>query len=315
MNKNSYVTKVTKEQIIKLEEILRNSSWELSELPHAYWKAKSAKCNIVAYNSGKLVVQGKGTEDFVLFILEPRITGVAQFGYEDVSEPKAEDIIDPILIPLPHAGIDESGKGDFFGHLTIACAFVDEDTGDKLLNIGVQDSKNIKSDKKMIKLSLDIKKILKNKFAIVAIGPEAYNKMYYNFANLNKLLAWGHARALENLLDKVPQCKNVLADKFGNERLIKNALMEKGKKINLVQKTKAERDVAVAAASILARAEFVRRLNMSEKKLDDIKLYKGCSKKVEGAAKEIVKKYGKEELDKFVKVHFKTYDKILAECE
>ncbi len=313
MSKNSHVTTVTEEQIIKLSEILKTSCWELTNAPHAHWKAKSSNCNIIAYNSGKLVVQGKGTEEFVLFILEPRITGIAQFGYEEeLGLTKPDEIVDPILIPLPHAGIDESGKGDFFGHLTIACAFVDEEAGDKLLNMGVQDSKNIKSDKKIIKISLDIKKVLKNKFAIVAIGPEAYNKMYYNFSNLNKLLAWGHARALENLLEKVPNCKSVLADKFGNERLIKNALMEKGKKLKLVQQTKAERDIAVAAASILARAEFVRRMNMLEKQLDDIKLYKGCSAKVEEAAKKIVRKYGKNELTKYVKIHFKTYNKILG---
>ena len=175
--------------------------------------------------------------------------------------------------------------------------------------IGVKDSKAIKSDKKIAEIAKKIKSIIPNNYSIVAIGPEAYNRLYEKMANLNKLLAWGHARALENLLDKVPSCTEVIADKFGNERLIKNALMNKGKTVTLIQITKGERDIAVAAASILARNEFVERMDKLSSACQT-QLPKGASLAVEQVATEIAKSAGLQKLESLVKKHFKTFDKI-----
>ncbi len=204
-------------------------------------------------------------------------------------------------------GMDESGKGDYFGPLVIAAVFVDATTESELRLMQVRDSKKI-SDGRILELAPDIRTICPH--SVVAIGPQRYNELYRKIKNLNRLLAWGHARALENLLERV-HCELAIADQFGDERLILNALQEKGKRIRLEQRPKAESDLAVAAASIVARAEFLLRL----KRLSDevgTTLPKGASPAVELAARMIVKKHGQERLGSVAKLHFKTTQAVLA---
>ncbi|MEC4888675.1 MAG: ribonuclease HIII [Nitrospira sp.] len=208
---------------------------------------------------------------------------------------------------IERIGIDESGKGDYFGPLVIAAVFVNATTQGELALMQVRDSKKI-SDGRILEMAPDIKTICPH--SIVAIGPQKYNELYAKIKNLNRLLAWGHARALENLLDQV-SCERAIADQFGDERLILNALQDKGRKIVLEQRTKAESDIAVAAASILARAEFLLRL----KRLSDevgTTLPKGASPAVELAAKMVIKKHGKDRLETVAKLHFKTTQAVLA---
>ena len=302
----SHVTTLTDEQGKLLKKRLDEQFWTFSEIPHANWKAKREKTNIVFYKSGKLTIQGGGTEEFILFCLEPEILKKATLGYEE--EPSFDDLM-PLKPYIAHAGIDESGKGDFFGPLVIATAFVDEKASMILEQSGVKDSKLIKSDKKIQAAARAIRSALKGRYAIVTINPESYNRLYSKIGNLNKLLAWGHARSLENLLEKVPECKNVLADKFGNERLIKAALLKNGKSIQLEQKVRAESDIAVAAASILARDEFVRRIDKMGV-LYKMTIPKGASAKVIAVGKELVKQHGVDILDKTSKTHFKTTLKV-----
>ncbi len=204
-------------------------------------------------------------------------------------------------------GIDESGKGDYFGPLVIAAVFVDATTQSELALMQVRDSKNI-SDGRILEMAPDIKTICPH--SIIAIGPQKYNELYTKIKNLNRLLAWGHAKALENLLERVT-CERAIADQFGDERLILNALQEKGRKIVLEQRTKAESDLAVAAASILARADFLIRLKRLSTEVGTT-LPKGASPSVELAAKMIVKKHGRERLGTVAKLHFKTTQAVLA---
>lgn len=209
--------------------------------------------------------------------------------------------------PLERIGIDESGKGDYFGPLVIAAVFLDVTTQGELAIMEARDSKKI-SDGRILEMAPDIRTICPH--SIVAIGPQKYNELYAKIRNLNRLLAWGHARALENLLERVT-CGRAIADQFGDERFVLNALQEKGRKIALEQRTKAESDVAVAAASILARAEFLLRL----KRLSDevgTTLPKGASPAVELAARMVIKKHGRERLGSVAKLHFKTTQAVLA---
>jgi ribonuclease HIII len=301
----SYVCSLDPEQIRNLKFILSDKGWEMGEVPHAYYRAKMNKTTIVAYNSGKLTVQGKGTPDFVTFILEPEILKEVGFGYDNVDLGSGE-----VIEFQPHAGIDESGKGDFFGPLVVACVYVAEGVDVLLKELGAKDSKVIKSDKKITYIASEIRKLVGGNYSTVAIGPEAYNRTYSQIGNLNKLLAWGHSRALENLLEKAPECNDVLADKFGNESLIKNALLERGKKVKLRQQTKAESDIAVAAASILARDEFIRGM----KRMGDQFNYvfpRGASAKVLEIGSKFIEEFGRERLNEVGKMHFKTADKIL----
>ena len=205
-------------------------------------------------------------------------------------------------------GIDESGKGDYFGPLVIAAVHVTPRLEEDLLALNVRDSKKI-ADSVIKTLAVDIKTLCRH--SVIAIGPERYNELYGKIRNLNRLLAWGHAKALETLLEQVP-CERAIADQFGDERLILNALQEKGRKITLEQRHKGEEDIAVAAASIVARDEFVRRLGRLSSDLG-VPLPKGASQAVEVAAKAVVKKHGKDGLAKVAKLHFKTTKAVLGE--
>lgn len=205
-------------------------------------------------------------------------------------------------------GIDESGKGDYFGPLVIAAVYVDATTQHELRLMQVRDSKKI-SDGRILELAPDIKTICPH--SLITIGPQKYNELYVKIRNLNRLLAWAHAKALENLLERVP-CERAISDQFGDERLILNALQEQGRKIVLEQRPKAEDDLAVAAASIVARAEFLLRLRRLSEDVGTT-LPKGASPAVELAGKMIVKKHGRERLGTVAKLHFKTTKAVLGE--
>ena len=207
---------------------------------------------------------------------------------------------------IERIGIDESGKGDYFGPLVIAAVFVNTTTQGELALMQVRDSKKI-SDGRILEMAPDIKTICPH--SVIAIGPHKYNELYAKIRNLNRLLAWGHAKALENLLERV-SCERAISDQFGDERLILNALQEKGRKIVLEQRTKAESDMAVAAASILARAEFLHQLKRLSNEVGTT-LPKGASPAVELAARMIIKKHGQDRLDSVAKLHFKTTQAVL----
>lgn len=203
-------------------------------------------------------------------------------------------------------GIDEAGKGDYFGPLVIAACYTDEIIESAFEKIGLRESKRI-SDSRAFSLESRIKKLAT--FEIVVVGPEKYNELHAKIRNLNRLLAWGHARALENLLSKVDP-EEVVADQFGDKRLIENALMKKGRDVRLIQKNRAESVPAVAAASVLARAEFLRRLRGLSSNYS-IQFHKGAGSPVDEIGRKFVASRGEDELSKVAKIHFKNTRRIL----
>lgn len=231
---------------------------------------------------------------------------------EQRETPKKENPFTGIGFPI--IGTDESGKGDYFGPLVSAAVYVDEQTAKLLAFEGVRDSKKL-SDKKNEDLAERIVKICNDRYSIIEISPEKYNDLYDQFIrekkNLNTLLAWGHAKAIEELLAKV-ECNNAIADQFADERFILSKLQEKGKKLNLIQMHKAEENIAVAAASILARARFLQKLSKLSSEYN-LELPKGASISVIKTAKSIVATYGKNALRKIAKLHFKTTKEVLTE--
>jgi len=281
--------------------ILEEKGFTFRQVPYTFYGAQKQKLSVNAYTSGKLLVQGRGAREFVEFTLEPEILGEAKLGYDEVHNPEMFQ---------PHMGIDESGKGDFFGPLVIAGVFVDGDLPHRLLDLGVKDSKQITSDQKALDLADAIKELIGPRWNAVTISPERYNELYAKFRNLNRMLAWGHAKVIENLLIRWSGCPRALSDKFADESLIERALQEKGKKIVLEQRTKAESDIAVAAASIIARGAFLDRLKLLGDQLG-VKLPKGASAQVKAVAREIVKKSGPETLKSVCKFHFKTYREVV----
>ncbi|MES2709138.1 MAG: ribonuclease HIII [Verrucomicrobiota bacterium] len=299
---NTYTRPITAVQAQKLRALLEERGFAFEKKEYSIFAAKKDLVNVVVYEKGpKIVVQGKGLADFVEFILEPEILGVAELGYEEVT--KSE-------MYTPHFGIDESGKGDFFGPLVIAGVYTDADVARRLLAAGVQDSKAITSDARIRSLADVIRATPGVEWEIVSMGPERYNHLYEEAGNLNRLLAWGHSTAIENLLKKRPDCPRALSDQFAHESVLKKALGPGGKRIQLDQRTKGESDIAVAAASILARERFIDWMSVASGKLG-ITLPRGATV-VKPVAHQLIKARGAEFLPRVCKMHFKTAREVLG---
>src|SRR5262245_49924591 len=183
----SYTCKLTEAQAAALETWLQAHGYKFRVVPYAQFAAEKEKTNVVFYESGKLVVQGKGTQEFIEFVLEPEILKEARLGYEAVLNPE---------ILLPRLGVDESGKGDFFGPICIAGAYVNESVVKAWTDAGIRDSKHISSDKRIRELAELIRDTPGCVTTVVPIGNEAYNRLYSKMRSVNTLLAWGHARVI-----------------------------------------------------------------------------------------------------------------------
>jgi ribonuclease HIII len=208
-------------------------------------------------------------------------------------------------------GTDESGKGDFFGPLVVAAVLVDRETEAELVAKGIKDCKLL-SDDKVRGLAVSIREICNRRCVELELLPSRYNALYLKLRsegkNLNQLLAWAHARVMEDMLEKEP-CRFAIADKFADDRLILSRLMEKGKTLTLLQSHRAERNIAVAAASILARDRFLGRLDSFRTEYG-MEFPKGASSAVIAAGRRFAAERGREALSDVAKVHFKTMDEI-----
>ncbi len=304
---NSHVCIVNDSQREKLRELLETRGWQFADAPYAHWRASGEKTSVVSYRSGKLTVQGAGTDEFVLYTLEPEILRTFGYGYGDLSAAERQPGGPPPV--TPHGGIDESGKGDFFGPLAVAGVCVDAESAGKLAAAGCRDSKLIKSDREIARIAAAIREAVPGGFNILVLMPETYNRLYEKIGNLNRLLAWGHARVIENLLTANPRCPRMISDKFGSEHLIRSALMTRGRAVKLEQMVRAESDVAVAAASILARDAFVHGMARLSEEIGH-PLPRGASGAVLAAAREILTASGAEKLARVVKTHFKCWREV-----
>lgn len=306
-----HACKLTPEQGAALRVFLEQAGFEFREVAHAEFAADKGKVGVVFYKSGKLVVQGKETREFVEFVLEPEILKEAKLGYETALNPE---------LLLPRLGVDESGKGDFFGPLCVAGVYVNESVVKVWMESGeIRDSKNISSDKKIAELAEVIRETPGCITTVVPIGNEAYNRLHEKLGSVNAILAWGHARVIENLLGQRhrmdPPPVRAISDQFARSKnTVERALMSLGREIELIQRHKAEADLAVAAASILARHEFVTRLGALGKKFG-IAMPKGASAAVVEAGKKFVETHGADRLGEVAKLHFRTTQVVSGATE
>ena len=276
-------------QETELRRDLEKSGFLITSAEHAFWRASDKGITVTFYKNGKLLIQGRETDRLVNYLIEKGLI-------------KADR-----NIPYPKwIGTDEAGKGDYFGPLVIAGVLIKEDVGNELLKLGIRDSKEL-SDNSVQDLAKRIKKLCM--YSIVPIGPQKYNELLSRMKNLNRLLGWGHARVIENILNR-EICQYAISDQFGDEKYILEALMKKGKRLKLEQKPHAETDIGVASASILARDEFIKRLNRLSQKYS-ITFPKGASSEVIRAGKEFIRRYGKDKLGEVAKLHFRTTYEIV----
>jgi len=299
----TYTAPLTPDQVETLRRVLERQGFDFETKPHALYSARKGKLNVTVYQKGpKVLLQGKDTEDFIRFTLEPEVLGEARLGYEEVLEPDKFE---------PHFGIDESGKGDFFGPLVIAGVYTDAEIARRLIEAGIMDSKRIASAARIRKLAAAIRATPGCTSEMVSIGPERYNEMHASFGNLNRLLAWGHARVIEKLAAARPDCPRTLSDQFARPEVLQRALRDKGLTLTLEQRTKGESDTAVAAASILARERFIDWIDKTSAACG-VTLPLGASAAVVQAGREFVAHHGPDALGKVAKLHFRTTSAVLG---
>ena len=292
---NCFVCDVSEDLFTKMENDLTTQGFTLSKPPYTVFQAKKSGLSCTLYASGKLTVQGRDKEEFIKFYLEPYIL-------ENLSYSHPETVVDM----KPHIGVDEAGKGDVFGPLCIASVFADESKIATLIKLGIRDSKRL-SDETALKKSKEIMALCPHK--VLAIHPEKYNELYEKFFNLNHLLAWGHATVIESLY-QTTGCDQILIDQFTHEALVENALRKKALNVHLTKRPRAEEDVVVAAASILARAKFLESLSKLGEPYS-LSLPKGASRETALFCQKLFNTHGLDALQKTSKMHFKTVQAIL----
>jgi ribonuclease HIII len=289
----------------RIRDILAAADFEFFDAPHAFYRAKGTGCAAVFYRSGKLVLQGPDAH-----------TLAAVLGLEEPAVPHVEEPSDRYATalarhpdPKPDAwiGSDEVGKGDFFGPLVVVAVRVKRDRVELLAELGVADSKTL-GDKRMRAIAGDLRHAVDHKAVI--ISPITYNSLYAKMRNLNQLLAWAHARAIEDVLAVAPASYAVV-DKFAKEHVLRNKLMEAGRELHLDQRTKAEDDPAVATASILARDTFLSRMDSLSQEAG-FTIPRGAGPPVLAAGRRLVERHGPAALGRFAKLHFKTSKQILG---
>ena len=316
--KTSYTYELTNDQQELLLGVMLSGNYRKREVPYSLWSIEGDHFNATLYEKEKhgkrkLCVQGSKAEDFVLFVLEPRVLGAATLGYETILNPE---------LVAPHAGSDESGKGDYFGPLVVCCAYTDEALSEKMQEMGVKACKQM-SDKSVLTTGAKLRSLLgPTGYAVVKLGPAAYNRLYSKIKNINRMLAWAHGTAIEELLEKRQSCPRVVVDQFApTETTILRALKTRGKAIKVEQRHKAESDIAVAAASVIAREIFLRDIMKMGDEIfgppaegrDNVPA--GSSDpRVRALAEEMVRKEGPVWLMNHVKAHFQTTDKVLSAC-
>ena len=230
--------------------------------------------------------------------------------YKEISpivfEQQQFDLSSDLKEPKVYIGSDESGKGDVFGPLITTAFYVDERAKLRLSQLGVRDSKDL-SEAQITAIAKIIRTEFSSNFETIPLYPEKYNELYTKFNNLNALLIWTHSKAISNLLDKY-NCKNIIVDKFSNRELniVNN---NSDNKIDILQITKAEKYIGVAAASIIARDTFNKWFIKTKKNY--LELPKGASNSVDDMVKYFIKKYSSQELSKVSKIHFKTIRKYV----
>ena len=288
-----YTITLDESQEDALLEWLSVNRWEGYDVKYAKFAFRGDHVNVVLYNSHKLVVQGKKTDEFVQFVLEPNILKQVTVGYDEVLHSEWFE---------EHAGMDESGKGDLFGPLITACVIADPAQIEQFMSIGVKDSKLVSNDRMILQIADKIREtgcIAET----MCVSMAKYNELYLKFhSNMNILLGWMHCCSLRNALAK-KRVKWGMLDQFCKSPIVQTMLNDP--QFELRMQTKAESDPVVGAASIIARAEYVKNMQKLSQ-LAGMPLMKGASRHVTEQARELKEQLGGEEMKNFVKLHFKT---------
>ncbi|MHC4971029.1 MAG: ribonuclease HIII [Planctomycetota bacterium] len=278
--------KLTAEEIAALRQDLNTAGFEFRRLDHAHFQARGEGVVVNAYRSGKVVVQGKGEATFL------RARGLAT--------------TPPPSLDEPVAGSDESGKGDYFGPLVVSAVVVDPSQEAALAEAGVRDSKQM-SDTATHRAAAAIRQLCPH--AVCALNPTEYNEHHERDRNVALFLAQKHAEALAAAIKDAPACARVVIDQFTFAERLEDALKQHGVDLPVEIRPRAEDNPAVAAASVLARSEFLLGLRDLGTEYG-LELPKGAGQNVETVGRRFFQDYGIEALRAVAKIHFKTTKRV-----
>lgn len=301
---SSYTIKLADAQMERLRAICDAKGWQPFDVAYARYAFKGPDANVTAYQSGKVVVAGKGTEEFVTMTLEPEVTGEPRLGYDEVLNAEWFE---------PHAGLDESGKGDFFGPVVAATVIAERDAINAWIKAGAKDSKRL-AESQILKLDKLIRGTSGAVVETVFCSMRKYNELMARpRANLNSLLAWQHGTALIAALNR-KRVERGLLDQFSEQPLVQRELKRRGVEgFRLEMRTKAESDPVVAAASVAARAEYVRLMRRLSERFGE-PLQKGAGPAVKVQAAQIIERFGVQALGDFAKLHFRTAYEVVRDA-
>lgn len=300
MTQETVVVKLSPRVAPAMQAELARANFEFRSVPHALFSAKGAGVVATFYASGKLVVQGDGAQLFVARYAGGAASAASATSGANATGSANTDADDPST-QGPLVGSDECGKGDYFGPLVACAVRLTPEESAQLRTGGVRDSKTL-SDDACIRLG----GALRSRFAhaIARLDPPEYNATYARVKNVNAVLADLHAQAIRELAEPGDR---VLVDKFADEKLLRERL--RGVDIELLQRVRAEAITAVAAASIIAREEFLTALHaLSEDVAVD--LHKGAGEPVDVAGRRFVALHGRAELARVAKLHFKNTQRV-----
>ncbi|GCF10110.1 ribonuclease HIII [Dictyobacter arantiisoli] len=302
-----------------LRQFIAEQNWSIvdeKEIAHGYQFLVTdgqSKVPIALYTTGKTLVQGKASSlQATLKAWSPTQTlankpATQQTGQTETRTASPISSKTQASNGIARIGSDESGKGDFYGPLVVAAVYVDQKTEQRLLQLGVRDSKKL-TDTLMLNIANEIRTHCP--YAVRVYLPADYNELYQRIGNLNLLLAQAHADVIAQVASATGSTYAIV-DQFGNEALVRRALEKTGIIQRLEQRHRAEEDTAVAAASIVARVEFIRHLSCLSASIG-VDLPKGGSHpQIVIKGRQIVSQHGEEALKQIAKLHFKTTDAIL----
>ncbi|MBH0159828.1 MULTISPECIES: ribonuclease HIII [Fictibacillus] len=302
------VKKMTNAEILKMKKEL-TSVLSAKTPPGAVFSAKLSDCTVTAYQSGKVLFQGKGAE-----AASQKYSGEVAIPKEKTKTVKPPHQYAPPqnAAELSMIGSDEVGTGDYFGPMTVAAAYVSRENLELVKELGVKDSKHL-NDKQIIQIAKEL--IHTVPYSLLVLNNEKYNELQQKGMTQGKIKAILHNRALQNVKAKIEgeEIEGILVDQFCEPGVYFNYLTREKNllKEGLYFATKGESiHLSVAAASILARYSFLKEMDKLGHRFNTV-IPKGAGPHVDVKAAELVEKYGETVFDTATKKHFANTQKAL----
>jgi ribonuclease HIII len=263
---------------------------------------ETAKLNV--YHTGKISTGGRASG------LRDLLDGwrTLQTGPSGTRTPARPSGARPVLDGTPRLGIDEAGKGDYFGPLVVAGVRI---TGvgqaKSLQEIGVRDSKEIsvlgaRGVSQRILETVGLENV-----RVVSLSPREYEIRRGAAGNINRLLGELDAGIIGELAREV---EVVVVDEFARSaRDHLKPFVPEG--VRLQVRPRAEDDAAVAAASIVARARQLEEIEHLSERVG-FRLPLGATHVVD-AGRRVLAELGEDGLAGVAKTHFATTRRVLEQ--